>query len=608
MGLESATYVSDLVATNPVVGDNVAEGDDHLRLIKAVLQATFPVASGAIYPWQVSAVSADQTPSTGQNGMVYSVNCTAANRSVTLPSSPAAGYRLGVIKSDSSANTISVLCSGADTINGATSRTISYQYQAELYIYIGSNIWLLISISHPRFMIGPSSGTDERVLRYDGTGFVLQSSPVGISDTGAITGTAAITPASNDGGALGSATLSYSDLFLASGAVVNWNNGDVTLTHSANTLAFAGASNGYNFDSTVSVGDGNNYFRLSGTSPGWVVDNTDEWVYDRTGNIWKPTIGSAIVMQLAAASLSPGVSDAQALGTTSLMWADLFLAAGAVINWNNGNVTLTHAAGTLTLAGATSWSMGTSLALTVGTIELGAAADTTISRASAGVAAVEGETIHTNSISRTLTAAGIELGHASDTTITRSAAGEVAIEGTLVKKVGTETIWIPALAMTPRTTNGAASGTVESSSNKIMQMSLDFDQSTAEYAQFAVRMPKSWNVGTVTAVFVWTANSTSTNSVVWGIQGAAIGNDETIDTASQFGTAQTVTDANTATAYQAHHSAATGAMTIGSSAAAQDWVVFQVYRDASNGSDTLAVDAMLLGVTLNFTSNASTDA
>lgn len=567
MGLESATYVNDLVATNPVVGDNVAEGDDHLRLIKSVLQATFPVASGAIYPWQVSAVSADQTPSTGQNGMVYSVNCTAANRSVTLPSSPAAGYRLGVIKSDSSANTISVLRSGADTINGATSRTISYQYQAELYIYIGSNVWLLISISHPRFMIGPSSGTDERVLRYDGTGFVLQSSPVGISDTGAVTGTAAITPASNDGGALGSATLSYSDLFLASGAVVNWNNGDVTLTHSANTLAFAGASNGYNFDGNVSVGDGNNYFRLSGTSPGWVVDNQDEWVYDRTNNIWKPTIATAIVMQLTAASLSPGVSDAQALGTTSLMWADLFLASGAVINWNNGNVTLTHAAGTLTLAGATSWSMGTSLALTVGTIELGAAADTTLAR---------------------------------------SAAGEVTIGGTLIKKVGKETIWVPAGAMDARTTNGAASGTVESATNKIMQTSLDFDQSTAEYAQFKVRMPKSWNAGTVTAVFVWTANSTSTNSVIWGIQGVALGNDETIDTA--FGTAQTVTDANTATAYQVHHSSETSAMTIGSSPAAQDWVVFQVYRDAAAGGDTLAVDAMLLGVTLYFTTSASTDA
>ena len=46
----------------------------------------------------------------------------------------------------------------------------------------------------------------------------------------------------------------------------------------------------------------------------------------------------------SATALSPGVTDAQALGTTSLMWSDLFLASGGVINWNDGNVTQTHSA------------------------------------------------------------------------------------------------------------------------------------------------------------------------------------------------------------------------------------------------------------------------
>lgn len=60
-----------------------------------------------------------------------------------------------------------------------------------------------------------------------------------------------LVPNSSDGAALGSASLMWSDLFLASGAVINFNNGDVTVTHSANTLAFAGASSGYTFDSTI---------------------------------------------------------------------------------------------------------------------------------------------------------------------------------------------------------------------------------------------------------------------------------------------------------------------------------------------------------------------
>ena len=47
----------------------------------------------------------------------------------------------------------------------------------------------------------------------------------------------------------------------------------------------------------------------------------------------------------------PDTSDGAALGTSSLMWSDLFLASGGVINFNNGDVTITHASNTLTLAG-----------------------------------------------------------------------------------------------------------------------------------------------------------------------------------------------------------------------------------------------------------------
>ena len=48
---------------------------------------------------------------------------------------------------------------------------------------------------------------------------------------------------------------------------------------------------------------------------------------------------------------NPVSDDGDSLGTTALKWADLFLASGGVINFNNGNVTLTHSAANLTLAG-----------------------------------------------------------------------------------------------------------------------------------------------------------------------------------------------------------------------------------------------------------------
>jgi CRISPR/Cas system-associated exonuclease Cas4 (RecB family) len=68
-----------------------------------------------------------------------------------------------------------------------------------------------------------------------------------------LTGTA-LSPVSSDGNALGTSSLMWSDLFLASGAVINFNNGDVTATHAANGLAFAGASSGYTFDAGVGIG------------------------------------------------------------------------------------------------------------------------------------------------------------------------------------------------------------------------------------------------------------------------------------------------------------------------------------------------------------------
>lgn len=56
-------------------------------------------------------------------------------------------------------------------------------------------------------------------------------------------------------------------------------------------------------------------------------------------------------MELTSTALVPGTSDGTALGTTALMWSDLFLASGSVVNFNAGDVTLTHSSNTLTLGG-----------------------------------------------------------------------------------------------------------------------------------------------------------------------------------------------------------------------------------------------------------------
>ena len=48
MALESAKFINGLVATNPVSTDGLAQADDHMRLIKGTIKATFPNVAGAI--------------------------------------------------------------------------------------------------------------------------------------------------------------------------------------------------------------------------------------------------------------------------------------------------------------------------------------------------------------------------------------------------------------------------------------------------------------------------------------------------------------------------------------------------------------------------------
>jgi len=77
-------------------------------------------------------------------------------------------------------------------------------------------------------------------------------------------------------------------------------------------------------------------------------------------------------VELVSDTLQPTTSDGVALGTTSLMWSDLFLASGSVINFAADDVTLTHSSETLTVAGGT---FATGAVTSAGTITVGANTD-----------------------------------------------------------------------------------------------------------------------------------------------------------------------------------------------------------------------------------------
>jgi hypothetical protein len=92
----------------------------------------------------------------------------------------------------------------------------------------------------------------------DINGGTVDGAVIGGSSAAAITGTTitantGFMPDANDGAYLGQSGTAFSDLFLASGAVINFAAGDVTITHASNQLFFAGASTTYSFDGLVDI-------------------------------------------------------------------------------------------------------------------------------------------------------------------------------------------------------------------------------------------------------------------------------------------------------------------------------------------------------------------
>lgn len=173
-----------------------------------------------------------------------------------------------------------------------------------------------------------------------------------------------------------------------------------------------------------------------------------------------------------------------------------------------------------------------------------------------------------------------------------------------VKKVGLETIYVPAAAMYPNSTAGCADLEQVELSNGPELKCLDFAADADDFAQFTVAFPKSWNEGTVTFQAFFTVTGTNTGTVAWGLSGVSFADNGDINTA--FGTNVVATaKAHSGTSNDMDVTAVSGAVTI-TAAAVDTQTYFQVMRDVS--ADTQTGAARLLGIKLFFTTNAANDA
>jgi hypothetical protein len=184
----------------------------------------------------------------------------------------------------------------------------------------------------------------------------------------------------------------------------DWIAGDIFTATAANSVATQ-----VNTNTTDISGKGD-----ASTNTATSVDGEVALFSATAGKTLKRATGSGI------AKLTSGVLGTGTAGT------DYVAPGGALGTPSSG--TLTSCTG-LPISGLTA---STSTAIGVGSIELGHASDTTITRSAAGVLAVEGVTVPLNATTSVHTASSIELGHATDTTITRTGAGAIAVEGVAV--------------------------------------------------------------------------------------------------------------------------------------------------------------------------------
>lgn len=182
----------------------------------------------------------------------------------------------------------------------------------------------------------------------DVTGNLRVTTNVGIggvsftNDAIAITGTAGITAGTSQFGIIENFTFNSAGTTAMTGfRAVNstpaaaFNVTDVRNFWSSNMTLGAGSSitNQYGFATDDLTVASNNYGFHSNVSAG-----ATRWAFYAAG-----TAVSAF-----GGAITPLANDGSAIGTTALQWSDIFLATGAVLNYGNGNVTVTHSSNVLT--------------------------------------------------------------------------------------------------------------------------------------------------------------------------------------------------------------------------------------------------------------------
>jgi hypothetical protein len=191
----------------------------------------------------------------------------------------------------------------------------------------GITLAKMAGITRGSIIIGDSSGDPVALAISTNDGYVLTSDGTDIAWEAAAGG-GDITSVVAGAGMTGGATTGDATVNVIGGNGITANANDVAITAAQTTVTSM-------YNASLKMGrDAQNLIDFA---------TTDNKIILRVNNVDE--------VELVENALSPVTSDGVALGTTSLQWSDLFLAEGSVINWDNGDVTLTQTNNSLALAG-----------------------------------------------------------------------------------------------------------------------------------------------------------------------------------------------------------------------------------------------------------------
>lgn len=130
----NGTYVT-MSSNSTLTNERVLTAGANVFLTDGGANSTVTVDTGTI-----SSVTGDTTLTSTSNEFI-AVDATGGNVTITLPAASTTPKRFHVKKTDVTANTVTVTRAGSDTIDGETTKVITYQYETYGFHAAGSNAW-----------------------------------------------------------------------------------------------------------------------------------------------------------------------------------------------------------------------------------------------------------------------------------------------------------------------------------------------------------------------------------------------------------------------------------------------------------------------------------